>query len=80
MLDNWVKFKLKLINALHRELLILCIVFSMDDMRSTITAVCNKYAVLQWNRYIREAEQLQRLDTFLQLVIEKQSDSPLAYS
>lgn len=47
MLDNWVKFKLKLISALHRELLILRIVFSMDDMRSTITAVGNKYMVLQ---------------------------------
>lgn len=72
MLDIWVKFKLKLISALHRELLILCIVFSMDDMRSTIIVVGNKYVVLQWNRRIHEADQLRRLDTFLQLVVEKQ--------
>lgn len=55
MLDIWVKFKLKLISALHRELLILCIVFSMDDMRSTIIVVGNKYVVLQWNRRIHES-------------------------
>lgn len=40
----------------------------------------NKYVILQWNGCIDEADQLQILDTFLQLAVGKQSDSGLAYS